>query len=133
MPARRRPKLPPPPPLSDVERFALAVRESEEKARRAKQAAADRKAEALRRKTEAADHKVRLEAAQAAHHRAVEMVKEAKRTGRGVAEADQAWRLAKAELIEVETGQPPAWAPKPADPEPEHDQESADVDAPTDE
>jgi hypothetical protein len=128
MPARRRPKLPPPPPLSDVERFALAVRESEEKERRAKQAAADRKAEALRRKTEAAAHQVRLEAAQAAHHRAVEMVKEANRTGRGVAEADQAWRLAKAELIEVETGQPPAWAPKPAEPElepgpdPQHDE-----------
>jgi multidrug resistance efflux pump len=117
MPARRRPKAPPAPPLSDVERFALAVRESEEAARRAKQAAADRKTEALRRKTEAAAHKVRLEAAQAAHRRAVELVKEAQRTGRGVVEADQAWRIAKAELIEVETGQPPAWAPKPVDPE----------------
>jgi hypothetical protein len=110
--------------LSDVERFAMAVRETEERARRAKQAAADRKTEALRRKTEAAAHKVRLETAQAAHHHAVEMVKQATRTGRGVAEADQAWRLAKAELIEVETGQPPTWAPKPAEPEPEPDAES---------
>jgi hypothetical protein len=111
--------------LSDVERFALAVRESEEAERRKLQAAKDRKTEALRRKTEAAEHKARLEAAQAAHRRAVEMVKEAKRTGKGTVEADQAWRLAKAELIEVETGQPPAWAPRPAEAETEPEPESA--------
>ena len=110
MPSRHRPKAPPPPPLSDIERFAQAVRESEEAARRAKQSARDRKAAAERRKAEAIEHAARLERARATHQRAVEQVKEAKRTGKGAAAADLAWREAKAALIELETGEPPAWA-----------------------
>ncbi len=110
MPSRHRPKAPPPPPLSDIERFAQAVRESEEAERRAKQSARDRKAAAERRKAEAVERAASLERARAAHQRAVELVKEAQRTGKGVAAADLAWREAKAALIELETGQPPAWA-----------------------
>ena len=113
MPSRHRPKAPPPPPPSDIERFAQAVRESEEAARRAKQSARDRKAAAERRKVEAIEHAARLERARAAHQRAVEQVKEAQRTGRGAATADLAWREAKAALIELETGAPPAWASRP--------------------
>ncbi len=45
------------------------------------------------------------------------MVKEAKRTGKGAAAADLAWREAKAELLELETGKRPAWAAKPVEPE----------------
>jgi hypothetical protein len=45
------------------------------------------------------------------------MVKEAKRTGKGAAAADVAWREAKAELLELETGKRPAWAAKPVEPE----------------
>jgi hypothetical protein len=116
MPSRRRPKVPPPPPLSDAERFAQSLRESEEDDRRAKQAAADRKSEAERLKTEAADQAARLQRAKAAHQRAVELVKEAKRTGKGAAAADLAWREAKAELLELETGKRPAWAPRPTEP-----------------
>lgn len=116
MPSRRRPKVPPPRPLSDVERFAQSVRESEEADRRAKQAAIDRKREEERVKLEAAESAARLERAQRAHQRAVELVKEAKRTGKGAAAADIAWREAKAELLELETGKRPAWAARPAEP-----------------
>ena len=110
MPSRRRPKAPPAPPLSDAERFAQSLRDSEEADRRAEQAAIDAKAEAERVKTEAADQAARLQSAQRDHQRAVEMVKEAKRTGKGAAQADAAWREAKANLVELETGKRPTWA-----------------------
>ncbi len=116
MPSRRRPKAPPPRPLTDVERFAQSVRESEESDRRAKQAVIDRKSEAERLKLETIEKAERLKRAQAAHHRAVELVKEATRTGKGAAAADVAWRQAKAELLELETGKRPAWAASPAEP-----------------
>ena len=115
MPSRRRPKPPPSAPLSDLERFAQALRDSEEAERRAKQAAADHKAAIEQRKAEALEFAARLERAREAHKRAVEQVKEAKRTGRGAAAADLAWREAKAHLIELETGQRPSWA-APAEP-----------------
>jgi hypothetical protein len=117
MPSRRRPKGPPPRPLSDAERFAQSLRDSEEADRRAKQAEIDRKAEEARLKAEAAEHADRLKRAQAAHQRAVEMVKEANRTGKGAVAADLAWREAKAELLELETGKRPAWAAKPIEAE----------------
>ena len=113
MPSRRRPKAPPPRPLSDAERFAKSLRDSEEADRKAKQDAIDRRAEAERMKFDAAEQAARLQRAKVAHQRAVELVKEAKRTGRGAAEADIAWRQAKSELIELETGKRPAWAPRP--------------------
>ena len=116
MPSRRRPKSPPPPPLSDLERFAQSVRQSEEAERRAIQAAKDRKTEAQRREIEAAELAARLERARAAHRRAVELVKEATRTGMGAAAADLAWRQAKADVLELETGQRPAWASRPEEP-----------------
>jgi hypothetical protein len=124
MPSRRRPKAPkgapaPAQALSDAQRFAQSLRDSEEADRRAKQAAIDRKAEAERLKAEAAEQAGRLQRAQAAHQRAVDLVKEAKRTGKGAAAADLAWREAKAELLELETGKRPAWAPKPVETEPE--------------
>jgi hypothetical protein len=116
MPSRRRPKAPPPRPLTDVERFAQSVRDHEESDRRAKQAEIDRKAEKERRRLEAIEQAARLERAQAAHQRAVDQVKEAQRTGKGAAAADLAWREAKAELIELETGTRPTWAPRPPEP-----------------
>lgn len=76
----------------------------------------DRKAEAERRKIEVAEQADRIKRAKAAHQRAVELVKEATRTGRGAAAADVAWREAKAELLELETGKRPAWAARPVEP-----------------
>ena len=127
MPSRHRPKAPPPPPLSDAERFAQAIRDHEEADRRAAQAKLDRKAEAERRKVAAVEHAANLERAKAAHKRAVELVKEAQRSGKGAAAADLVWRAAKADLIELETGERPAWAAKPESSEPtDGDDESAD-------
>lgn len=116
MPSRRRPKAPPPRPLSDAERFAQSLRDSEEADRRTKQAATDRKAEKERVKLEAVERAERLQRAHAAHQHAVELVKEATRTGRGAAAADLVWREAKAELLELETGKRPAWAARPVEP-----------------
>ena len=118
MPSRHRPKAPPLPPLSDAERFAQAIRDHEEADRRAAQAKIDRKAEAERHKVEAVEFASRLERAKAAHKRAVELVREAQRSGKGAAAADVVWRAAKAELIELETGERPTWAAKPESSEP---------------
>ena len=114
MPSRRRPKAPPPRPLTDVERFAQSLRDSEEADRRAKQAAIDLKEEQERLRAEASELAARLQRARAAHQRAVELVKEANRSGKGAAAADLAWREAKAELVELETGKRPAWAARPS-------------------
>jgi hypothetical protein len=133
MPSRRRPKAPPPRPLSDAERFAQSLRDSEESDKRAKQAEIDRKAEVERRKIEAADQAGRLKRAQAAHQRAVEAVKEATRTGKGAAAADLAWREAKAELLELETGKRPAWAARPAEPSEQSGQSDGPIEADTEE
>jgi hypothetical protein len=114
MPSRRRPKAPPPRQLTDVERFAESLRDSEEADRKAKQDATDRKTEQARLMVEADQLAARLQRARAAHQRSVELVKEAKRTGKGAAAADIAWREAKAELLELETGKRPAWAARPA-------------------
>jgi hypothetical protein len=116
MPSRRRPKAPPPRPPTDVERFAQSLRDSEEADRRARQAAIDLKEEQARVKAEAAEQAARLKSAHTAHQRAVELVKEAQRTGKGAAAADVAWREAKAELLELETGKRPAWGTRPAEP-----------------
>jgi hypothetical protein len=130
MPSRRRPKTQavPPSPLSDAARFAQSLRDSAEADQRAQQEAIDRKAEAERVRLEAIEEAGRLKRAQAAHQRAVELVKEAKRTGKGAAAADLAWRDAKADLIELETGKRPAWAARPAEPteDPEPDEPAND-------
>jgi hypothetical protein len=110
VPSRRRPKAPASTPLTDAQRFAQAVRDHEEADRRARQAERERRAEQERKQREELEFAARLEAARAAHLRAVERVKEARRTGKGGAEADEAWKKAKAELVELETGRPPAWA-----------------------
>ena len=110
MPSRHRPKAPPPAPLSDVERFARAVRESEEAKRQAKQVEKERKEDAERKKAAAIERAADLERARHAHQHAVDLVKEAQRTGKGATAADAAWREAKARLIELETGELPPWA-----------------------
>ena len=116
MPSRRRPKAPPPRPLTDAERFAKSLHDSEEADRKETQDAIDRKAERERLKVEAAEQAGRLQRARDAHQRAVELVKQAQRTGKGAAAADVAWREAKAELLELETGKRPTWAPRSAEP-----------------
>ena len=45
--------------------------------------------------------------------RAIAAVRAAKANGRSTVEADAAWKAAKARVIELETGERPAWAPPP--------------------
>ena len=83
--------------------FAAALKETEahREAAAARKAAAEAEANALR------DAKRELD-------RAIAAVRAAKSNGRGAAEADAAWKVAKARVIELETGSAPAWAPRPA-------------------
>ena len=111
-----------------MERFAQSLRDSEEADRKAKQDAIDRKAEEARLKLEAEELSCAASSELGPRHQhAVELVKEAKRTGKGAAAADIAWREAKAELLELETGKRPAWAVRPAPPaEPADTEPTAD-------
>ncbi len=133
MPSRRRHKSPPPPlspaapggtggtgragdaarVQSDVERFAAALKESERADAAARERARQAKAEATRAADAKAAHATSLATARRDLERAVEAVRSAKQSGRGRAEADAAWKVAKARVIEMETGTAPTWAPKP--------------------
>jgi hypothetical protein len=95
---------------SDLERFAAAIRESEQRERAALR---DRKRQADTARQVAADKAMRaaaLERAERDVQRAIARVRAATESGRGRADADAEWRSAKAALIELQTGAPPAWA-----------------------
>jgi hypothetical protein len=96
-----------------------AERERAEQRRREEAARAAREAEAARRAHERALAEARREL-----ERAIAAVRSARAAGRGQAEADAAWRAAKARVIELETGAPPPWAPPPATPAGEADPDS---------
>lgn len=91
-----------------------------EKDRQAKDAA-DRKAAAARAQADA------LASARRELDRAIQAVRDAKRDGRSTVEADARWKAAKAKVIELETGEAPAWAPPPV-----VDAADAGTDAPAD-
>lgn len=130
MPSRRQPKKPSSNPVKPVaspaasgttrdpaEMFAAALKESEaqdkvqrEKERQRQQEAADRKA-AERAQADA------LASARRDLDRAIQAVRAAKANGRSTVEADAAWKVAKARVIELETGAAPTWAPPPPAPE----------------
>ena len=90
-------------------------------------AATDRKNEAARQAAAAAEYAANLKQAQAAHVRAVDRLKSAKQSHRGIPEAELEWRKAKADLLELETGERPEWGRLPVqEPEPELDLATAD-------
>ncbi len=147
MPSRRRPKSPTnslassrstsatstPAPAgagvqTDIERFAAALKDSEKAARAEKARREQERSDAALRADQAAAKAVALTTAHRELERAVEAVRTAKQIGRGRADADQAWKVAKALVIELETGTPPSWAPKLPDP-PDPDESSGSVDA----
>lgn len=96
-----------------MERFAAALKESERADAAARQRARQANAEATRAADAKAAHATSLATARRDLERAVEAVRSAKQSGRGRAEADAAWKVAKARVIELETGTAPTWAPKP--------------------
>lgn len=95
--------------VDPVTQFGRLLRQSNER----EQAERDRRAAAKREAADAAKAKAaHAEAVAAARReldRAIGAVKDARAAHRGVAEADAAWRGAKARLIELETGAPPEW------------------------
>lgn len=105
---RRRPEHPDP-----VVRFGRAldqaktVEEAEQKRIQAEREAAKRAAEL------AAEHAAKLDRARRKLERAIAAVKSTRSSGAGNTEADAAYRAAKAEVVELETGERPSWAPPP--------------------
>ena len=86
-----------------AERFLAAVKES------------DRLDAAKRERVKAEQAKSsELNEARRALDAAIAEVRRAKESGRGRAEADAAWKVAKARVIQLETGDAPTWAPAPA-------------------
>ena len=65
----------------------------------------------------ATDHAAALLAARRELERAIDGARASRRVGSGIDAADLAWRQAKARVIELETGLPPAWARSADDPE----------------
>jgi hypothetical protein len=100
---RREPKVSAEEAAAAAERFLAAVKES------------DRLDAAKRERAKAAQAKSNeLNEARRALDLAIAEVRRAKESGRGRAEADAAWKVAKARVIELETGDAPSWAPAPA-------------------
>ena len=93
---------------SDVERFAAAMKDSARREREQRKAADERAAVARAEAQQRADHDAALVSARRDLDRAIAGVRSA--SGAAVAAAEAAWRAAKARVIELETGAPPAWA-----------------------
>ena len=110
---------------TDLARFNQALRDSEARAKQAEAAARRARADAQAAADRAQAHERALTEARRALQRAIDDVRRATQAGRGRAEADAAWRAAKAEVIRLETGEAPAWAPNPPPAEaPVHDDDS---------
>jgi hypothetical protein len=105
---RRRPEHPDP-----VVRFGRALDQAKT-AEEAEQQRIQAEREAARRAAElAAEHAAKLDRARRRLERAIAAVKTSRASGTGTAEADAAYRAAKAEVVELETGERPSWAPAP--------------------
>jgi hypothetical protein len=103
--------------VDPVTQFGRLLREANER----EQAERERRAAAKRAQSDAAAAAAAqaesLATARRDLDRAIAAVKEARVTRRGVAEADAAWRQAKARVIELETGAAPEWErPAPTSP-----------------
>ena len=97
--------------MDAAERFAAALKESEQREQLARKREREAKAEADLRRAEAAARANELAAARRDLERAIEAVRAARRAGKGAVAADEVWKAAKARVIELETGDRPGWAP----------------------
>lgn len=109
MPARKRHRRPPEHP-DPVVRFARAVEATDEQRKeRARRLQAEQR-EAARQRELAAERAEQVARARRDLDTAIASAKAARASGSGVAEADAAWKRAKARLIELETGEAPDWS-----------------------
>jgi multidrug efflux pump subunit AcrA (membrane-fusion protein) len=111
VPSRRRPKTPTPDAHDPISRFGAALRDAAEQERAAAERARLEREAAEHAARVAAEHAAALEAARRELDRSIRAVRDARTARVGGAEADAAWRVAKARVIELETGAPPSWAP----------------------
>lgn len=92
-------------------RFAEALKRTELREQKDR----DRQAEEKEAAKRAAIHAEHLRLARIELEESIARVKVARADRNGVAEADQIWQIAKAKVIELETGAAPKWTPTPAD------------------
>jgi len=117
MPARKRHRKQPEHP-DPVVRFNRALKQAKEQERTEQMRIQAEREEAKRQAKLAAERAARLAEANRRLERAIAGVKQARSSGTGTAEADAAYRAAKAAVVELETGERPAWAPEaPGPPE----------------
>jgi hypothetical protein len=107
MPARRR--RPKQEPVDPVTQFGRLLRESTEREQAARDRAVLQRNQAKLAAKAAAERAEALKAARQELARAIDAVKAARVARHGVAEADAAWRQAKARLLFLETGELPPW------------------------
>lgn len=110
MPARKRNRRQQEHP-DPLVRFGRALDQAKA-AERAKQQRLQAEREAAKLAAEqAAEHAAKLARANRDLERAIASVKASRSSGSGTTEADAAYRVAKAAVVELETGERPSWAP----------------------
>lgn len=105
---RRQPEHPDP-----LVRFGRALDQAKQRERAEQQRIQDEREAAKLAAELAARHAKELERANRRLEQAIAAVKQTRSSGHGAAEADLAYRAAKARVVELETGERPAWAPAP--------------------
>ncbi len=128
MPARKRHRRPPEHP-DPVVRFGRALKEAKEKERTEQIRIQAEREEQKRLAKLAAEHAAKLAKARRRLDQAIADVKAARSTGRRKAEADEAYRVAKAAVVELETGERPDWAPNQEHPDEGRSEDGSSVDA----
>ena len=98
-------------PPDPIEQFAAMIRQSTERERVEQERRQAVREQARAEADAAAAHAAALDNARRDVERAIDDAREARRRGSSPVAADDAWRLAKARLIELETGAAPSWAP----------------------
>lgn len=112
MPARKRHRKQPEHP-DPLVRFGRALKEADAREAAERKRAKEARAEAKRQAQIAADHAAAVKRANRRLERAIAELKRARSAHRGAAEAELAYRAAKADVMELETGERPKWAPDP--------------------
>lgn len=112
MPARKRHRHVPEHP-DPVVRFGRALDRAKADERAEQQRIQTDRDAAARAAELAAEHAAKLDLARRRLDRAIAAVKTSRSSGVGATQADATYRAAKAEVIELETGERPSWAPPP--------------------
>lgn len=115
MPSRKRHRRAPEDP-DPVVRFGRAIKEADERERAERKRIRAERAEAKRQERLAAEYAAAVEQADRRLQQAIAAVKRAHGERNGIDEAEHEYRSAKADVIELETGERPDWAPvEPSD------------------